>query len=97
MLTSSDSCSTMLLISSVVRLITKAARQLGERVNESNSELTDRMVEGIDGMTVIRAFGQEVHEQHHFDLASNRLRRVMLRMAGPRAPRSGRGFGASPP
>ena len=45
----------MLLISSVVRVLTKAARDLGEKVTLANSELSHRMVEGIDGMRVIRA------------------------------------------
>jgi subfamily B ATP-binding cassette protein MsbA len=39
------------------------------------------MVEGIDGMRVIRAFGREDHEQGRFDLASDRLRRILLRMS----------------
>jgi subfamily B ATP-binding cassette protein MsbA len=71
----------VLAISSVVRLLTRAARELGETVKESNAELADRMVEGIDGMRVIRAFGQERREQRRFDLASNRLRAVMLRLS----------------
>src|ERR1017187_1010382 len=70
----------MLIISSVVRWLTRAARELGAKVQESNSELSDRMVEGIDGMKVIRAFGQERHEQGRFEVASDRLRRVLLRM-----------------
>jgi subfamily B ATP-binding cassette protein MsbA len=71
----------MLLISSAVRVLTRTARDIGEKVRESNSELADRMVEGIDGMRVIRAFGRERYEQSRFDLASNRLRRLMLRMS----------------
>lgn len=70
----------MLIISSVVRWLTRAARELGAKVQETNSELADRMVEGIDGMKVIRAFGQERHEQGRFEVASNRLRSVLLRM-----------------
>ena len=70
----------MLLISSVVRVLTKAARDLGEKATQANSELSHRMVEGIDGMRVIRAFGREVHEQSRFDQASDWLRRVILRM-----------------
>jgi ATP-binding cassette, subfamily B, bacterial MsbA len=71
----------LLLISSAARLLTRGARKLGEQVTRSNSELAHRMVEGIDGMRVIRAFGRERHEQGRFDLASNHLRRVMLRMS----------------
>ena len=70
----------MLLISGTVRLLTRAGRGLGEHVKEANAELADRMIEGIDGMKVIRAFGQEHREQIHFDAASTRLRRIMLRM-----------------
>jgi subfamily B ATP-binding cassette protein MsbA len=50
-------------------------------VTRANSELAHRMVEGIDGMRVIRAFGRESYEQGRFDATSNRLRRVMLRMS----------------
>ena len=71
----------MLLISGVVRLLTRAGRGLGEQMKESNAELAERMIEGIDGMRVIRAFGQERREQSRFDAASSRLRRVMLRMS----------------
>ena len=71
----------MLLISSAVRLLTRGARALGQQVTRSNSELAHRMVEGIDGMKVIRAFGQECHEQRRFDLASSHVRRAILRMS----------------
>lgn len=70
----------MLVISGAVRLVTTAGRSLGERMRTVNAELTDQMIEGIDGMKVIRAFGQEHREQHRFDTSSSRLRRVMLRM-----------------
>jgi subfamily B ATP-binding cassette protein MsbA len=70
----------MLLVSSAVRLFTGGVRELGERVTRSNSELAHRMVEGIDGMRVIRAFGREGYEQGRFDAASDRLRRAILRM-----------------
>jgi subfamily B ATP-binding cassette protein MsbA len=70
----------VLAISGVVSLLTRAARSLSERAKESNSELADRMIEGIDGMRVIRAFGQERREQGRFDATSNRLRSMMLRM-----------------
>jgi ATP-binding cassette, subfamily B, bacterial MsbA len=69
------------IISSIVRLLTKSARQLGQAVMRTNSDMAHRMVEGIDGMRVIRAFGRESYEQARFDATSNRLRRVMLRMS----------------
>src|SRR5688572_12783090 len=71
----------MLTISYIVRRLSRAVRGLGEKFTEFNSELTYRMVEGIDGMRVIRAFGREDHEQGRFDRASDRLRRLLLRMS----------------
>src|SRR5450432_1260020 len=47
------------IISSIVRLLTKSARELGQAVMRTNSDMAHRMVEGIDGMRVIRAFGRE--------------------------------------
>ncbi|HEX7797695.1 MAG TPA: ABC transporter ATP-binding protein [Vicinamibacterales bacterium] len=70
----------MLLVSGVVRLFTSGIRQLGERVTRLNSELAHRMVEGVDGMRIIRAFGREEYEQGRFDLASDHLRRALLRL-----------------
>ena len=70
----------ILVISTIIRLLTKAARELGQKVTRANSELAHRMVEGIDGMRVVRAFGRENYEQARFDSTSNRLRRAMLRM-----------------
>ena len=71
----------ILIISSIVRLLTKSARELGQTVMRTNSDMAHRMVEGIDGMRVIRAFGRESYEQSRFDATSNKLRRAMLRMS----------------
>jgi ATP-binding cassette, subfamily B, bacterial MsbA len=70
----------MLVVSEVVRLLTRGVREIGESVTQSNSELAHRMVEGIDGMRVIRAYGREPYEESRFDAASDRLRRAILRM-----------------
>jgi subfamily B ATP-binding cassette protein MsbA len=69
----------MLVVSGIVRLFTRGVKELGERVVRTNSELAHRMVEGIDGMRVIRAYGREPYEQGRFDAASDRLRRVILK------------------
>jgi len=71
----------MMTISYVVRRLSRAVRGLGEKFNVLNSELSYRMVEGIDGMRIIRAFGREDYEQGRFDLASDRLRRILLRIS----------------
>jgi ABC-type multidrug transport system fused ATPase/permease subunit len=71
---------TMLLVSGIVRLLTRGVRELGQRVTRLNSELADRMIEGIDAMRIIRAFGRERYEQGRFDTASERMRTAMLRL-----------------
>ena len=38
------------------------------------------MMEGVEGMRVIRAFGREQYEQERFERCSNRARRAFLRM-----------------
>lgn len=70
----------MLAVSGLVQMLTRAARRSGDGLKSSNSELADRMIEGIDGVRVIRAFGQEAAEQRRFNALSNRVRYAMLHM-----------------
>jgi ATP-binding cassette, subfamily B, bacterial MsbA len=70
----------LVLISSAVRMVTKGVRDFGETATRLNSELGDLMVEGIDGMRVIRAFGREQYERGRFARCSNHVRNAMLRM-----------------
>ncbi len=70
----------ILLIATVVRLITLRARALGEAMTRTNSRLAERMVEGIDGMKVIRAFGREPHERARFGKVSERLGRLLVKL-----------------
>ncbi len=68
------------LASLVVRLVTWQTRRLGEVAVVANGALADRMVDGLTGMRVIRAFGQEAREQARFDRASDRVRGTFLTM-----------------
>jgi len=70
----------LLLISLGIRALTKGVREFGEKAMHANSELGDLMVEGIDGMRVIRAFGRERHEQRRFERCSARVRAAFFRM-----------------
>jgi subfamily B ATP-binding cassette protein MsbA len=70
----------LVLISMVVRTITNGVRGFGERATRLNAGLGDLMVEGLEGMRVIRAFGRERYEQQRFDTCSNRVRLAFLRM-----------------
>src|SRR5436190_18049075 len=53
----------LLLISSAVRVFTKGVREFAETATSSNAELGHLMMEGVEGMRVIRAFGREQYEQ----------------------------------
>jgi ATP-binding cassette, subfamily B, bacterial MsbA len=70
----------LLLISTAVRIVTTGVREFGENATAANAGLGDLMIEGIEGMRVIRAFGREPYERHRFDHCSNRVRRAFLRM-----------------
>ena len=70
----------LLLISSAVRIFSKGVREFGEKATRSNAELGHLMMEGVEGMRVIRAFGREQYEQERFEQCSDRVRRAFLRM-----------------
>jgi subfamily B ATP-binding cassette protein MsbA len=69
----------ILLVSVLIQRLSRGVRQLGEAMARSNSELAHRMIESLDGMRVIRAFGREAYEQERFDAVSSRLRSAILR------------------
>jgi ATP-binding cassette, subfamily B, bacterial MsbA len=70
----------MVVISIIVRLLTRQTQSLGEKVTRRNTELTNRMVEGIDGMKVIRAFVRESYEQKRFAHTSHGLTNLIVRL-----------------
>lgn len=70
----------ILFISFLVRLLNRRAKNLGKEVTRINSGLADRMVEGIEGMKVIRAFGRESYEKQRFDRTSARLGKLLTRV-----------------
>lgn len=53
------------------------ARRLGREAMENAEQLAVRMLQTIQGMRAIRAFGQEVYYQQAFELASEDTRRVV--------------------
>jgi len=70
----------LVLISLVVRAVTRGVRQFGEKATAFNADLGHLMLEGVEGMRVIRAFGREAYEQGRFDQCSRRVRVAFLRM-----------------
>src|SRR5690606_18796410 len=53
---------------------------LGREVTRVNAALATRMLEGMEGMKVIRTFGREEYEHGRFDEASKRVSSVLFRL-----------------
>lgn len=70
----------MLLISGIVRLLTKRVKALGKQAVTVNGQLSGRMCEGLAGMRTIRSFSREAYEQQRFDKASEQVSQVFLRL-----------------
>ena len=60
-------------------LVSKPARRLGRRSVEANREVAARMLQTLQGMRAIRAFGQQRHHQEAFEQASAEARRVAVK------------------
>ena len=71
----------MLGISLIVRVITRHIKKFSQQATEANGVLAERMIEGCEGMSVIRAYGREAHEQHRFNRVSERVSRLFKKMA----------------
>src|SRR5262249_53953019 len=67
----------MALISLGLRFMRGRVKKLGRCVTRTNEVLFNRMVEGIEGAKIIRAFGKEIREQERFDHASERVSRAI--------------------
>lgn len=60
----------MFVISLFVQYITRRAKQLGKRATQANMKMVGRILEGLSGMKVIRAFAREDYERSKFDQVS---------------------------
>jgi subfamily B ATP-binding cassette protein MsbA len=67
-------------ISVVAQLLTRRVKSLGEEATEANAALSQRMMEGLGGMKVIRAFVREPYEQRRFDRSSKEVSTVFWRL-----------------
>ena len=66
----------LLSISAVSALTRQSQRRLGTRFTAARSELTNRVVQCIAGMKVVRSFGREDYEAEEFDRASRQVFRT---------------------
>src|SRR6201987_4342470 len=66
----------LLLISQIVQMLTRRAKQLSVEATAANASLSQRMLETFHGLRLIRAFGRESHELNRFDVASGGVRKI---------------------
>jgi subfamily B ATP-binding cassette protein MsbA len=72
--------SLVLLISQIIRYLTRQGRRMSIRATAANAELTQRMIETLEGMKLIRAYGRESHEQDRFDVASRAVSKSFFKL-----------------
>jgi subfamily B ATP-binding cassette protein MsbA len=70
----------VLLISQIIRYLTRQGKRTSIWATAANAELTERMIEALDGMRLIRAYGRESHELQRFDLASRAVSKAFFKL-----------------
>jgi subfamily B ATP-binding cassette protein MsbA len=70
----------MILVSTVIRVLTRHVKDISTDLTDANALFSKRMVQSIDGMKVVRAFGREAYEQKRFDRVSEHISRLVMRL-----------------
>jgi ATP-binding cassette, subfamily B, bacterial MsbA len=70
----------MAMVSAIVRLMTRHVKAVSTDLTHANALFSKRMVQTIDGMKVVRAFGREPYEQKRFDTVSERISRLVMKL-----------------
>ncbi len=64
----------------VIRSATRAASQTGEAAVQENKRFGQRMLESMHSLQLIRTFGREQYESERFEVASQNIRRRLLKL-----------------
>jgi ABC-type multidrug transport system fused ATPase/permease subunit len=70
----------VIVVSLLLRMITAAARRLGQEGVSANTELSDQMLDGLDGLREIQMLGLKPHRQTLFDAASAKVRSIYRKL-----------------
>jgi ATP-binding cassette, subfamily B, bacterial MsbA len=70
----------LLMISQIIRHLTRQGKRLSAHATAANADLGQRMLETLNGMRLIRAFGRESHEQDRFDVASRKVSKAYFKL-----------------
>lgn len=69
----------LFLIALVVRVLTRRVGWIGEQITQADAIVVSKMVEGVNGLEVLRSYGLEPHARAGFVGASETLRRLTIR------------------
>jgi len=70
----------MAIVSMAVRGLTRHVKDFSTELTSANILFSKRMVQAIDGMKIVRAFGREGYEQQRFAKISKRLSRLVMKL-----------------
>jgi ATP-binding cassette, subfamily B, bacterial MsbA len=70
----------MVMVSMVIRVLTRHVKDLSTDLTNANALFSKRMVQSIDGMKVVRAFGREAYEQKRFNRVSGRISSLVMKL-----------------
>jgi len=70
----------LLVISQLIRQLTQKGKRLSAQATTANGELTQRMLETLDGLQLVRAFGREGHELQRFEVASQKVSKAFFKL-----------------
>lgn len=70
----------LLLISQLVQYVSRQGKRISAQATEANGDLAQRMIETLDGMQLVRAFGRESNEQDRFEAASRKVSKAYFRL-----------------
>jgi subfamily B ATP-binding cassette protein MsbA len=70
----------LLVISSVIRRLTRHVKRLSREATAANVSLSRRMLEIFHGSRLIRAFGREGYEQNRYNSASQQVAHAFLKI-----------------
>jgi ATP-binding cassette, subfamily B, bacterial MsbA len=70
----------LLMISQVIQHFTRQAKRLSAQATAANENLAQRMLETLEGLSLIRAFGRESHEQCRFAMVSHEVSNAFFKL-----------------
>lgn len=70
----------LLVISKVIQHLTRQGKRLSTQVTAANEKLAQRMLETLEGLSLIRTFGRESHEGRRFQAVSREVSKALLKL-----------------